>query len=254
MQQTQTKYSLKYILTKLLGGKVNKEKPTKYSHKKEGFIIRFHRKLAKPVVDWIYPISFITPNQITWLGFILACLSALLIAISRNNYIYLILASLLFWLSAIMDCIDGQLARMRKSSSDKGEWLDSILEIGKGFFFWIGVGFNLSTFKSQILGFNIWFLITINLTFLSFLTFMSIYSSWLFKESQPVSHGHVYFAIFVILFKLLELTLILFIIVTILSTVYMLIEKSLLLSNSTQDQKPTSSTSEWNTQEEINAN
>ncbi len=209
-------------------GKANGEKSSRHSYKKEDPVIGFHRKIAEPIVTFIEPFSLITPNRITWFGLLLTILSSIAIVLGALDYSYMVIASLLYWLSALMDCIDGQLARKRQCSSRKGEWLDSVLEYAKGIFFWIGAGLNITTYTSEIWGFNVWFLIALTLSSLGFLTIISIYTSWLFQESQPVSHGHVYIVIFIILTNTLELTLISFTILAILSIIYTLIEKTFL--------------------------
>ena len=222
------KYSLKYIASKMIRGKSNGEKSIRNSYKKEDSIIGFHRKLMEPIVDLIEPISIITPNRVTWFGCLLALLSSVALGLGTFDYAFMLIASFLYWFSALLDCVDGQLARKRKTSSLKGEWLDVVLEFGKGIFFWIAVGFNITSYKSEIWGFNVWFVIAIALSFLGFLTFMSIYTSWLFRESQPVSHGHVYIVLFIIIANILELALIIFTFLVILSVIYTLFEKTFL--------------------------
>ena len=218
-------------------GEANGEKGPRHEYKKEDFIIRVHRKISEALVTLIYPVSFITPNIISWFGFALTLLSSLFLAIAVSNANYLIVAAVLYWLSAILDCVDGQLARKREETSFRGEWLESILEIMKGTAFWIAVGFNITTTKSVILGFDVWFLITVVISFINILTFMSIYASWLFQESQPVSHGHVYIAMGIMVFNLLEIALVICTILAILAIIYTLFEKSLLPQNVTHSKK-----------------
>ena len=228
MEKPKHNFSLRHLASKMILGQENGDKGEEYAFKKEGWSLRFHRKISKPLVLLIKPFAFITPNHITWFGFFLSVLSALTVALAGSNLIWLIIASILYWLSAILDCVDGQLARDRSVTSRKGAWLDFVLEGGKGVAFWLGVGFNLSARNSEIFGFDVWFLITIALGFLGFLSVISIYSSWMFAEDQPISHDHVYIAMIIIIFNLFEISLILFDIGIILVVIYSLFEKTFL--------------------------
>ena len=221
-------WSLRNLSSKLILGKANDNKGGQYAFKKEGISLRFHRSIANQIVKLVKNFSFITPNRVTWFGFFLAVFSALVLAIVGNNTLWLILASFLYWLSAILDCVDGQLARERNMSSKTGEWLDYVLE-GKGVFLWLAIGFNISSTKTEILGLDVWFLISIALGFLAFLSVMSIYSSWLFTEAQPVSHDHVYVVMLMMILHLLELGVLLFDIGIIIVVFYILIEKTILI-------------------------
>ena len=222
-------YSLRNLASKLILGKANEDKGIEYAFKKEGITLRFHRYISRPIVELIAVFSLITPNRVTWFGFFLTVFSATLIAIARDNIFLLLLASFFYWFSALTDCIDGQLARKKGITSKTGEWLDYVLE-GKGIFLWIAIGFNITSTKTEIFGLDVWFLIAIALGFLAFLSVISIYSSWIFGEVQPVSHDHVYIIILMIIFHQFELGLILFNIGIIFAVFYTLIEKTLVNS------------------------
>ncbi|MHA1977032.1 MAG: CDP-alcohol phosphatidyltransferase family protein [Candidatus Hodarchaeales archaeon] len=231
MGKKKTDYSLRNLTSKLIGGKPNEEKGGRYAFKKEGFTLRLHRHLSTQLVEAIDPFSFVTPNRITWFGFLLAVLSGVILAIAGNDIRWLLLASIIYWISAIMDCVDGQLARKRGISSKTGEWLDFVLEGGKGIFLWMAIGFNISSTKTELFGLNVWFLVSIVLGFLGFLSVISIYSSWLFEEVQPVSHDHVYMIMLVMTFHLLEPALLLFTIALIFAVFYTLIEKTFVFAS-----------------------
>ena len=231
MGKKKTDYSLRSISSRLIRGKPNEEKGGRYAFKKEGFTLRFHRSISNQIVKAIGPFSFISPNRITWFGFLLAVASALILALSGDNFVWLLLASIVYWFSAIMDCVDGQLARKRGICSKTGEWLDFVLEGGKGIFLWMAIGFNITITKTELMGFNVWFLVAVALGFLGFLSVISIYSSWLFEEAQPVSHDHVYVIILMMILHLVEPALILFDIAIILVVFYTLIEKTFLFAH-----------------------
>ena len=237
MPERKKNFSLKNIAAKLQMGKPNKEKEGRYSYKKEDFLVQCHRRVALPVVDLIYPIKAITPNRITWFGFILSIISAIFLAFAAGKLEWLFLASLIYWISAMMDCVDGQLARRRKTSGKHGEYLDSVTEMGKGILFWFAVGINITQVTSTIWGIDVWFLIAVCLSMLGWLSVGSIYSSWLFKETQPVSHGHVYIAILIMMTNLLELALLTFAIISTIGVIYTLFEKTFLFSYESDSEK-----------------
>lgn len=77
-------------------------------------------KLARALVN----ITWITPNQISWLSGALGGLVAGWFIIEKN---YLV-AVLFIILSGLLDCLDGDLARERKIASGEGDILDSVID------------------------------------------------------------------------------------------------------------------------------
>jgi phosphatidylglycerophosphate synthase len=66
----------------------------------------------------------ITPNAISWITLALALVSALLIALPAHGAI--IAGGLLHMFMRVVDCIDGEIARLRYQGSVFGAWLDTI--------------------------------------------------------------------------------------------------------------------------------
>ncbi|MFK8003281.1 MAG: CDP-alcohol phosphatidyltransferase family protein [Polyangiales bacterium] len=66
----------------------------------------------------------ITPNAISWITLGLALVSALLVALPEHGAI--IAGGLLHMFMRVVDCIDGELARLRYQGSVFGAWLDTI--------------------------------------------------------------------------------------------------------------------------------
>ncbi len=64
----------------------------------------------------------VTPNQVT----IASGLTALAGAFALTQH--LILGAALYWLSFVLDCVDGELARLRYQGSRTGQWLDTIAD------------------------------------------------------------------------------------------------------------------------------
>jgi phosphatidylglycerophosphate synthase len=86
--------------------------------------------LARMIAAGVIPRlpSWVTPNQITWLGFYsnIVCAAAfLLTAQSRNWFLLVCLMLVLNW---VADNLDGELARARQQTSERGFFLDIVLD------------------------------------------------------------------------------------------------------------------------------
>lgn len=88
-----------------------------------------HRPLAYVLTRAAYPTP-VTPDQITWASMFVGILagaavwSSFLVGAPRLG-----LAAVLFVLSAVLDCSDGQLARLRGTSSPFGRMLDGAVDL-----------------------------------------------------------------------------------------------------------------------------
>jgi len=69
----------------------------------------------------------ITPNQVTFLS-ALICVGAGAMFVFLPGHLGLVAAALVFELSFILDCADGQLARIRKTASALGHQLDFLMD------------------------------------------------------------------------------------------------------------------------------
>ena len=69
----------------------------------------------------------ITPNQVTFLS-AFVCIGAGAMFVFLPGHLWLIAAALVFELSFILDCADGQLARIRKTASQLGHQLDFLMD------------------------------------------------------------------------------------------------------------------------------
>jgi len=70
----------------------------------------------------------LTPNMISFIGLILAFLSAFSYAEWQNNSLYLLFATVLLLLSGFCDAVDGVVARLYKQTTAFGGFLDSLLD------------------------------------------------------------------------------------------------------------------------------
>lgn len=82
--------------------------------------------LAIAVNYVVVDIKWLTPNLITLFSFIIALISAgFILAGGTMNFV---VAAILIHLSHILDCMDGQMARYRKSSSQTGAFYDKLTD------------------------------------------------------------------------------------------------------------------------------
>lgn len=82
--------------------------------------------LAIAINYLVVDIQWINPNLITLLSFITAIISALFI-VAGGTTNFIIAAILIHW-SHILDCMDGQMARYRKTSSLLGSYFDKLTD------------------------------------------------------------------------------------------------------------------------------
>ena len=82
----------------------------------------FYRKFSRPTAKILYKLKF-EPNQVTLLSFTLGVLSGVIF-----YYRIFLLGLIVLFISEILDCADGDLARLKKKVSKRGEFLDSSLD------------------------------------------------------------------------------------------------------------------------------
>jgi len=192
---------------------------------KEDITIRFMRTFATPTAKFFSKYSLITPNRVTIAGYLLTVLGSLILfsADFQEEFsirrILLFLVGLCFWLSALFDCVDGQLARLKGITTKKGHWLDSVLEDGKGIPFFLALGFylkddqglsTLSLLNNDIFTYNVWFLLFIMMAGHLWLNSIASYNTQIYNEPQVVSHGNYYVTWIFLILDLLDLFILLF--------------------------------------------
>jgi len=239
--------SLQKLLTKFSRGKIV-EKSKDHRLYKEDFTCRFTQKISMPIARFLYPFDFITPNQITWFHYFLIILGSMILIFAEKNIVLLFFVGLCLWLSAMVDGIDGQLARLRGTSSKKGEWLDHILDEGKGYPFFLAIGLHIQdssgNFALYLLGnhlmtLNVWFTMTILFACASWLGIMTIYGTWILREPTTISNGNVYIVWFFLIFNLLDWFLFLFTIGTFFAVLWTLFEKTFFTPANPQESNET---------------
>ncbi|HET7500826.1 MAG TPA: CDP-alcohol phosphatidyltransferase family protein [Kofleriaceae bacterium] len=100
------------------------------SSKKQRDINWFTEWVARPpAAVFVYALrkTPITPNQVTFLSTAVAAGACAMFAL-WPGYVGLIAAAAVFELSFVLDCVDGQLARLRKTASPLGHLLDFLMD------------------------------------------------------------------------------------------------------------------------------
>ena len=95
-----------------------------------------YKYVSEPVAKVLVHTS-LTPNQITFIGFLLSVVAGALFSIGR--YPYLLAGALVVELALLADFVDGDLARMSGMSSEFGEWLDDVLGTLNTVVFFFGI-------------------------------------------------------------------------------------------------------------------
>lgn len=85
-----------------------------------------HRPLAYVLSKLLYPTP-ISPNLVTFISILFGLAGALAMVVPFSGH--MLVAGLCIFLSAIFDCADGQLARMRGTSSAFGRMLDGVADM-----------------------------------------------------------------------------------------------------------------------------
>jgi len=129
----------------------------------------FHQRVAYLLLIQIKDTK-ITPNQVTLLALIFGLFSAFSIIIGED-----LLAVILLQLSFVLDCLDGQLARYKKMSSNLGMWLDNLVDRVVENSIVIALSFHFNIINIGI------YLVFINM-FFSYISDLEIYQNVQYKK------------------------------------------------------------------------
>jgi phosphatidylglycerophosphate synthase len=107
----------------------------------DGFFAHYMiRPLTRPLTRALLA-TRVSPNQVTAAALLCAVAAAVLAA--SGGALAAALAGLLYWTGNALDCVDGDLARLRLQSSKLGEWLDSMTDEISTFSLLAGLGIGL---------------------------------------------------------------------------------------------------------------
>lgn len=120
----------------------------------EFFDLYFYRPLAFLLVKAIYQTS-ITPNQLTLISMVFGVIGGFFY--SFGNHDSFIIGAVLILIYNVVDCSDGQLARLKKNGTAVGRILDGIADYVVSFAAYFGIAFGFANNTSSPL---LWWIIT----------------------------------------------------------------------------------------------
>jgi len=103
--------------------------------------IYYYRPLSFLFVKLIYSTN-ITPNQISAFSMLFGILTGVFFAFGTPQSF--VIAGICLMVSNILDCADGQLARLKKNGTGIGRIIDGFIDYVTGFSIFLGIGIGLS--------------------------------------------------------------------------------------------------------------
>jgi hypothetical protein len=108
----------------------------------------FFRPLSFLFVKLIYPTN-ITPNQISVFSMLFGILAGVMFGFGQP--FFLIMAGIALLVSNVLDCADGQLARLKKNGTGIGRIIDGFIDYVTGFSVFAGIGIGMSLMSDNYL-------------------------------------------------------------------------------------------------------
>ncbi len=106
------------------------------------------RPISFLVVKLIYNTN-ITPNQVSIAAMLFGIVSG--IFYSFSTYEFFIIAALCFFICNMLDCVDGQLARLKKNGTKIGRIVDGFIDYISSFSIFFGIALALSILTGDII-------------------------------------------------------------------------------------------------------
>jgi len=119
----------------------------KYPGAEEIVDLAIYRPAGFVFVKCIYKFP-VTPNQVSFLSMIVGLFAGWQFAIGSNGR--LILGGLLLAVSIVLDCADGQIARLKNNGTALGRIIDGVADYVVGVAVFIGIGIGLSRFANEL--------------------------------------------------------------------------------------------------------
>ena len=110
--------------------------------------IYFYRPLSFLLVKLIYSTN-ITPNQISVFSMFFGIFAGVMFALGTPWSFSL--AAVFLLVSNVLDCADGQLARLKKNGTGIGRIIDGFIDYVTGFSMFLGIGIGLSVYTGDYL-------------------------------------------------------------------------------------------------------
>ena len=99
------------------------------------------RPISFVIVKLIYRTN-ITPNQVSIAAMFFGIFAGIFYAFS--TYEFFVIAAICFFICNTLDCVDGQLARLKKNGTKIGRIVDGFIDYVSSFFVFLGIGIALS--------------------------------------------------------------------------------------------------------------
>lgn len=103
----------------------------------DGMYARRNKRILRPILPYIFKTP-ITPNMVSLIGVIVSIYSGYLF--SKGGYWYGVAAALVTYVSALLDHIDGAIARIKSKESDFGAHFDTLCD----YIFYISFGLSMT--------------------------------------------------------------------------------------------------------------
>ncbi|MBS1119324.1 MAG: CDP-alcohol phosphatidyltransferase [Deltaproteobacteria bacterium] len=165
------------------------------SSKKKRDINRFTEWVARPpaaVIVYLLKGTPITPNQVTFLSAVVAAGAAAMFVLLPGHW-WLVAAAAVFELSFVLDCADGQLARLRKIASPAGHLLDFLMDELKAMFIFGAIAVRLwqetADVRLLLVGLGGLFCLAAGLSLTSFLRRPELGAKQATEDGQPAEVG-----------------------------------------------------------------
>jgi phosphatidylglycerophosphate synthase len=106
------------------------------------FWVRYASRPPAAVLVYLLQGTAVTANQVSFASIFFTLSAAVMMAL-WNSYVGLLAAIAVFHFSYVLDCVDGQLARIKKTSSEIGAYLDFLTDELRAYIFFAGVSLRL---------------------------------------------------------------------------------------------------------------
>jgi hypothetical protein len=103
--------------------------------------IFFYRPMSFVFVKLIYSTN-ITPNQISIVSMLFGILTGVMFGF--GTYQFFVFGAIALLISNVLDCADGQLARLKKNGTGIGRIIDGFIDYITGLSIYVGIGIGLS--------------------------------------------------------------------------------------------------------------
>ena len=105
--------------------------------REDGFFTTFLVSTWSPLLVRAARHLGISPDVVTWASMLLGVLAAAAFAVGATAWSAV--GALLLYLAFVLDCVDGQLARVTRRFSARGAWLDAMFDRGKEYVVYAGL-------------------------------------------------------------------------------------------------------------------